>query len=118
MNLSFIQDYCMAKKGVEETLPFGPDTLVYKVMGKAFLLTGINNRTESINVKCNPDKAVELREQYESIQPGYHMNKKHWNTITIDGSLSLKIIKECIDDSYNLVVLALTKKDKQAWENL
>ncbi len=118
MNLSFIQDYCMAKKGVEETLPFGPDTLVYKVMGKAFLLTGINDEVDSFNVKCDPDKAVELREQYESIQPGYHMNKKHWNTVMMNGSLSLKLIKECIDDSYNLVVSAFTKKDRLIWENL
>jgi predicted DNA-binding protein (MmcQ/YjbR family) len=117
MNLSFIQDYCLAKKGAEETFPFGPDTLVYKVMGKAFLLTGINGFVERINVKCDPEKAIELRELYESIQPGYHMNKKHWNTIIIDGSLTLTIIKQCIDDSYDLIVKALNKKDREILEN-
>jgi predicted DNA-binding protein (MmcQ/YjbR family) len=103
----------MAKKGVEETLPFGPDTLVYKVMGKAFLLTGINDIADQFNIKCDPDKAIELREQYDCVQPGYHMNKKHWNTILTEGT-SLKLMKEWIDDSYNLVVQGLTKKDKDA----
>jgi predicted DNA-binding protein (MmcQ/YjbR family) len=103
----------MAKKGVEETLPFGPDTLVYKVMGKAFLLTGIDDMVESFNVKCDPDKAIELREQYDCVKPGYHMNKKHWNTISTQ-STSLKLIKEWIDHSYDLVVSGLTKKDKDA----
>jgi predicted DNA-binding protein (MmcQ/YjbR family) len=112
MNLSFLHDYCTAKKGVEETLPFGPDTLVYKVMGKAFLLTGINGVVESFNVKCDPDKAIELREQYDCVQPGYHMNKKHWNTISTQGT-SLKLMKEWIDHSYDLVVSGLPKKDKE-----
>jgi predicted DNA-binding protein (MmcQ/YjbR family) len=112
MQLSFIHDYCMAKKGVEETLPFGPDTLVYKVMGKAFLLTGIDTEVISFNVKCDPDKAVELREQYECVQPGYHMNKKHWNTINCNQTVSLNLIKQWIDDSYQLVVNGLTKSQK------
>ncbi len=103
----------MAKKGVEETLPFGPDTLVYKVMGKAFLLTSINGQVDRFNVKCDPDKAIELREQYDCVQPGYHMNKKHWNTIITEGT-SLKLMKEWIDHSYNLVVQGLPKKDKEA----
>jgi predicted DNA-binding protein (MmcQ/YjbR family) len=113
MQLSFLHDYCMTKKGVEETLPFGPDTLVYKVMGKAFLLTGVEGVVESFNVKCDPDKAIELREQYECVQPGYHMNKKHWNTIIADNSVPLRLIKEWIDHSYELVINGLSKKEKE-----
>jgi predicted DNA-binding protein (MmcQ/YjbR family) len=108
----------MAKKGVEETLPFGPDTLMYKVMSKAFLLCGVNDVVTQFNVKCNPDKAIELRERYDFVQPGYHMNKKHWNTIITDGSAPLKLIKEWIDDSYNLVVTGLTKKEREELERL
>lgn len=93
----------MAKADVEETQPFGPDTLVYKVSGKIFLLMGMDADPLSFNVKCNPDLALELRENYPCVQPGYHMNKKHWNTITADGSVSLRQLKEWIDHSYELV---------------
>jgi predicted DNA-binding protein (MmcQ/YjbR family) len=117
MQLSFLHDYCMAKKGVEDTLPFGPDTLVYKVMGKAFLLCGVDDVVESFNVKCDPDLAIELREQYDYVLPGYHMNKKHWNTIKTDNA-SLKLVKEWIDHSYNLVVEKLTKKEKEILQSL
>ncbi len=117
MQLSFIHDYCMAMKGVEETLPFGPDTLVYKVMGKAFLLCGVEDVVESFNVKCDPDIAIELREQYDYVLPGYHMNKKHWNTIKTENA-SLKLVKEWIDHSYNLVVEKLTKKEKEILQSL
>ncbi|MCH5689107.1 MmcQ/YjbR family DNA-binding protein [Niabella sp. W65] len=91
------------KDDVEETLPFGPDTLVYKVNGKIFLLMGMDSEPLSFNVKCNPDLALELRENYACVQPGYHMNKKHWNTVTVDGSVSFKQLKEWIDHSYELV---------------
>lgn len=114
MQLSFLHDYCMAKKGVEETLPFGPDTLVYKVMGKAFLLCRVHDEVASFNVKCDPDIALELRETYDAVQPGYHMNKKHWNTINCNAGLSMSLIKQWIDDSYNLVVASLTKTQKAA----
>ena len=103
MNIEFLRSYCLAKPGVEETLPFGPDTLVFKVGGKMFLLTSLDTEELRFNVKCDPDKAVELREQYDCVQPGYHMNKIHWNTITVDGSVSTALLKEWIDDSYNLV---------------
>lgn len=103
MNIETIREYCLSKKDVEEGFPFGDDTLVFKVTGKIFLLIGLNNDTLQFNVKCNPEKAIELREQYTCVIPGYHMNKKHWNTILIDGSVSSKLIKEWIDDSYNLV---------------
>jgi predicted DNA-binding protein (MmcQ/YjbR family) len=94
---------------VEETLPFGPDTLVFKVMDKAFLLTGFDYNPVQFNVKCDPEKAIELREQFSCVQPGYHMNKKHWNTIVADGSVSKKQLKEWINDSYQLVVAGLPK---------
>ncbi|MFD2918759.1 MmcQ/YjbR family DNA-binding protein [Terrimonas rubra] len=103
MNIETIREYCLAKEDVEETLPFGPDTLVYKVKGKVFLLMGMDNPDLRFNVKCDPDKALELREQYPAVQPGYHMNKKHWNTVFVDGSVKSDLLREWIDDSYNLV---------------
>ncbi len=109
MNLEELRDYCMSLKAVEETLPFGPETLVFKVLGKAFLLTGFDSAPVQFNVKCAPEKAIELRDRYDCVFPGYHMNKKHWNTIVADGSVSNKQLKEWITDSYNLVVYGLTK---------
>ena len=103
MDIENIRDYCLKKDDVEETLPFGPDKLVYKVNGKIFLLMGMDSEPLSFNVKCNPDLALELRENYACVQPGYHMNKKHWNTVTVDGSVSFKQLKEWIDHSYELV---------------
>ncbi|HRH47478.1 MAG TPA: MmcQ/YjbR family DNA-binding protein [Panacibacter sp.] len=113
MNIESLREYCLSKKAVEEGFPFGEDTLVFKVAGKIFLLTGLTNNPLQFNAKCDPDKAIELREQYDAIQPGYHMNKKHWNTITADGSLSNALIKEIIDDSYNLVVQSLPKSVRE-----
>ncbi len=103
MNIETIREYCLSKPGVEESLPFGPDTLVYKVKGKIFLLIGLDSEDLSFNVKCDPDKALELREEFPCVLPGYHMNKKHWNTIVVDGSVSAKQLKEWIDHSYALV---------------
>jgi predicted DNA-binding protein (MmcQ/YjbR family) len=104
MDIEQIQTYCLQKADTEESLPFGPDTLVFKVKGKIFLLAGLDNHPLQFNVKCDPDKAIELREEYpDHILPGYHMNKKHWNTIVVDGSLSKQLILQCIDDSYQLV---------------
>lgn len=110
MDIEQLQSYCLSKKGVEETLPFGPDTLVYKVAGKVFLLTGLDREDFRFNVKCDPGLAEELREQYSCVLPGYHMNKKHWNTIVVDGSVSTKQLREWIDHSYDLVVKSLPKK--------
>ncbi|HSZ24076.1 MAG TPA: MmcQ/YjbR family DNA-binding protein [Cytophagaceae bacterium] len=112
MNIEEYREYCLSKKEVIEELPFGPDTLVFKVKGKIFALTSLET-FESINLKCDPEEAVALREKYEAVIPGYHMNKKHWNTIIMDGSLSDKLIKQWIDDSYKLVINALTKKEKE-----
>jgi predicted DNA-binding protein (MmcQ/YjbR family) len=113
VDIEQLQTYCLAKQAVEETLPFGPDTLVYKVAGKVFLLTSLDAEEFRFNVKCDPDLAQELREQYYCVQPGYHMNKKHWNTIIVNGSVSTKQLKEWIDHSYNLVVSSLPKKIRE-----
>ena len=112
MNIEELRDYCLAKPFVEETFPFGEETLVFKVMGKAFLLTGISELPVRFNVKCNPEKAIELREQYSYVLPGYHMNKKHWNTIVCESTANKKLLKQWIDDSYELVVNGLSKKLK------
>ena len=103
MNIESIRDYCLSLPDAEETLPFGPDTLVYKVKGKIFLLMGLDSEDLSFNVKCDPDKALELREEFPCVRPGYHMNKNHWNTVLVDGSVSVKQLKEWIDHSYELV---------------
>jgi predicted DNA-binding protein (MmcQ/YjbR family) len=113
MNIEDLRAYVLSKESVEETLPFGPNTLVYKVNGKAFLLTGMDSHPLQFNVKCDPDKAIELREEYpQAVLPGYHMNKKHWNTIVVEGSLSNQQLKEFITDSYNLVSAKKVAKKK------
>jgi len=117
VNIEAFRNYCLSKKGVTEEFPFGEETLVYKVMGKMFALTGVENFT-SINLKVDPENAVEQRDAYPAVQPGYHMNKKHWNTVLIDGSLPDKLIRQWIDDSYQLVVAKLTKSDKITLESL
>lgn len=108
LNIEELRDYCLAKPGVTEGLPFGEDTLVFKVGEKLFLLTSISN-SSSFNVKCDPEWAVELRERYSEVRPGYHMNKKHWNTVQTDGSLNRKQLCEMIDHSYALVLKSLPK---------
>jgi predicted DNA-binding protein (MmcQ/YjbR family) len=109
MNVEGFREYCLAKKGVTETFPFGEDTLVYKVMGKMFALTGLDE-TFRMNLKCDPEMAIDLRERYPCVIPGYHMNKKHWNTIMVDGSVQDDTLMEWIDHSYNLVVASLSQK--------
>jgi predicted DNA-binding protein (MmcQ/YjbR family) len=104
MNIEALRAYVLQKPGVTEGFPFGEDTLVFKVKEKIFLLTGLDSSPLQFNVKCDPDKAIELREEFpDSILPGYHMNKKHWNTVIIDGAVSQKLLKELIDHSYDLV---------------
>lgn len=112
MNIEELRNYCLKKKGVEETFPFGELTLVYKVGGKIFLITSLDE-SNSFNAKCDPERAVELRERYSEIIPGFHMNKKHWNTVHTDGSLSRTLLYEIIDHSYDLVFESLPKKIKQ-----
>jgi predicted DNA-binding protein (MmcQ/YjbR family) len=112
MNVETIREYCLSKKNAEETFPFGPDTIVFKVGGKAFLLMGLDGDSLQFNVKCDPDLATELRERYPAVLPGYHMNKKHWNTIVVDGSIPKKLLFEWIDHSYELVVPPKRKTKK------
>jgi predicted DNA-binding protein (MmcQ/YjbR family) len=113
LDIEQIRKYCLRKKGVTEEFPFGEDTLVFKVAAKIFLLASLDTFPLQINLKCEPEKAIELREEYESVQPGYHMNKKHWITVTIDGSVSENKIFGWIDDSFNLVVAGLTKSKQK-----
>lgn len=113
MDIESLQAYCLQKPAVEETLPFGPDVLVYKVAGKIFLLCGLDTPELSFSVKCDPEKAIELREQYAAVKPGYHLNKQHWNTITVDGSMTLAELHHWIDHSYELVKQSLPAKTKK-----
>jgi len=103
MNIEELHEYAISKPGSEDSFPFGNSTLVFKVNNKIFLLVSIDANPIRFNAKCDPEKAIELREQYECITPGYHMNKKHWNSVLIDGTLTNKQLKAIIDDSYNLV---------------
>jgi predicted DNA-binding protein (MmcQ/YjbR family) len=104
MNIEELRDFALSLENVTESFPFGEETLVFKVNEKIFLLTSLNADPLNFNVKCNPDQAIELRERYASILPGYHMNKKHWNTILIDGTLTKKQLQDFIEDSYRLVL--------------
>jgi len=117
MNIEDIRDYCLSKKGVTEGMPFGNDTLVFKVMDKIFALANLDGDL-SLNLKCDPLKAIELREAYPCVQPGYHMNKKHWNTVNMDDSINYRLIMEMIDHSYQLVVGSLTLIKKKELEML
>lgn len=112
MNIEEIRDYCLAKPGVTEGLPFGEDTLVFKVGEKLFLLTSLSEG-DRVNVKCDPELAIELREQHPEVQPGFHMNKKHWNTVHTDGNLTRRQICEMIDHSYNMVLKGLPKNIRE-----
>jgi predicted DNA-binding protein (MmcQ/YjbR family) len=103
MNIEILREYCISKDDVTESFPFGDDTLVFKVAGKIFVLANLEGNL-SINLKCDPSLALELRERYAAVTPGYHMNKKHWNTILVDGSVPDKEIFSWIDHSYNLVI--------------
>lgn len=122
MHIEQLRDFCIAKKGVTEHFPFDDVTLVFKVMGKMFALSGLDNwekGEEKINLKCNPDWAEELRGEYEGINPGWHMNKRLWNTVTINSSdVSDDLVRELIDHSYDLVVKGLTKKLQAELENM
>lgn len=105
MNIERLRDYCLEKPFTEESFPFGPDTLVFKVGGKIYLLVSLDTHPLRFNVKCNPEEAIELRAEYpNSILPGYHMNKKHWNTVLCTGEIPLKLLLQMIDSSYGLVV--------------
>ena len=108
MNIEELRDYCLSLPGTTEDFPFDAETLVFKVGGKMYLLTGLDGPF-SINVKCDPERAVTLREQYPAVRPGYHMNKVHWNTVDVDGSVNDALLKEWIQHSYQLVRQSLPK---------
>jgi predicted DNA-binding protein (MmcQ/YjbR family) len=113
MNIEQIREYCLKKKGVTEEFPFDEETLVFKVMGKIFILVSLDSIPLQVNLKCDPEKAIEFREEHEAVQPGYHMNKKHWNTVILDGSIPNRKILEWIDHSYDLVAAGLKKLDRE-----
>lgn len=115
MNIEALRSFCLSLKGAKEGMPFDDKTLVFSVQGKMFCATSIDDY-HSINVKCNPEKAILLREQYEDVMPGYHMNKKHWNSVSVNGEISIKLLEEWITHSYNLVVSSLPKKIQQEME--
>ena len=112
MNIEELRNFALSLQEVEESFPFGEDTLVFKTRNKIFLLVSLSSVPLQFNVKCNPDKAVELREQYSSVLPGYHMNKKHWNTIIVEGEIPRKTLYEFIKDSHQLVAGVSSKKKK------
>lgn len=114
MHIDEFREYCLSKPGTEDCFPFDESTLVFKVMGKMFALTSLDREDFRVNLKCDPDRAIELRENYEDIIAGYHMSKKHWNTVILEDSLlDESFILELIDHSYDLVVKGLTKKLKE-----
>ena len=116
MNIEEFREYCLAKRMVTESFPFDATTLVFKVGGKMFALTGLDDPEFKVNLKCDPDRAEELRETYPAIRPGFHMNKSHWNTVTVDGSFSMALFRELIDHSYALIVSSLPKNIREQIE--
>lgn len=113
MNIEEFREYCLSKKYVTECFPFDNVTLVFKVANKMFALSGLEHHPSTVNLKCDPEKAIELRDQYSDIIEGFHMSKIHWNTITIEGGLTNQFIKDLIDHSYELVVKGMTKKQQK-----
>ena len=114
MNVESFREYCLGKPAATEGTPFGPDNIVFKVEGKMFALLALDEVPPAVNLKCDPDRALELRDRYEQVQPGYHMNKKHWNTVVLDGVIPDKEARKMIDDSYDLVVRSLPKAKRKA----
>ncbi|MBI5472699.1 MAG: MmcQ/YjbR family DNA-binding protein [Ignavibacteriae bacterium] len=111
VTIEHLREYCLKKHGaITEEFPFGSDVLVFKVYGKIFVLARLEQRPLSINLKCDPERAIEWRERYEAVQPGYHMNKKFWNTVVLDDSIPSRVILTMIDHSYDEVVKRLPKK--------
>ena len=113
MDIESFRDYCLDKKGVTESLPFDENTLVFKVLSKVFAITNLVKKPFSVNLKCDPERSIELRELYSNeITPGYHMNKKHWNTVVFESELPLSLLNDLTDHSYKLVISKMTKKEK------
>jgi predicted DNA-binding protein (MmcQ/YjbR family) len=110
MDATELRAWCLEHPGAIEDFPFGPETSVFKVAGKMFALSALERAPVQISVKCEPELAVELRNSYPAIRPGYHLNKRHWNTITLDGSLPDQLVRDLVEDSYDLIVSALPKR--------
>ena len=117
MDIELVRKYCLQKRGVSESFPFNETTLVFKVMDKIFALLSLDH-PQFINLKCDPELSIELREEHDEITPGYHMNKTHWNSASLTGTLNDDMIEELIDHSYNLIVGSLPKKKKTELEGL
>lgn len=113
MNHDALRLHCLSLPGVTEDFPFDAETLAFRVEGKIFLLTNVDQRPLRFNAKCDPARAIELRDQYPAIQPGYHMNKSHWNTVTVDGSLPAALVRSLVVDSWRLIVGGLPKGRRQ-----
>ncbi len=116
MHLDELIAHCLSKRGATEETPFGPEVLVYKVGGKLFALTNPDDVPPEVNLKCDPDRAIELRDRYEAVRPGYHMNKRHWNTVVLDGSLPDALVLELVDHSYDLVFKSLSRAVREGLE--
>src|SRR6476661_4882351 len=113
MDLADFREYCLTKPGASEGTPFGPDVLVFKVAGKMFALAALDEVPTTVNLKCDPDRALELRDRYEEVTPGYHMNKKHWNTVQLVGAIPDSEIRQMIDHSYDLVLQSLPRAARE-----
>ena len=116
MNIEQFREYCLSKKGVTEDFPFDEVTLCLRVVGKIFAITGLDSEQFKVNLKCDPDYALELREQHPEVQPGWHMNKAHWNTVDFEGALDERLLRQLIDHSYDLIVKSLKKAQREALE--
>ena len=114
MNAAELRDCCLSLPGTEEKFPFGPDTSAFKVAGKIFALSQLSERSLRVSLKCDPSLAEELRKAHPAVIPGYHLNKRHWNTVIIDGSLSDVMISDMVEDSYDLIVSKLPRAQRQA----
>lgn len=113
MNIEELREYCLSKPHTTEGFPFDSETLVMKVGGKMYALMGLENHPPRINLKCDPENAIALREEYSCVLPGYHMSKTHWNTVVVDGTVPDKLVQQWIDESYNLIVQSLPKKVRE-----
>lgn len=113
MTAESFHEFCLSLPQAEESTPFGPDVVVYKVAGKMFALMGIDTLPHEVNLKCDPERAIELRDRYEAVKPGYHMNKRHWNTVGLEAGLPGALLEELIHHSYDLVVAGLPKRVRE-----
>jgi predicted DNA-binding protein (MmcQ/YjbR family) len=113
VNIESFREYCLSKPAATEATPFGPDDIVFKVGGKIFAIAALMEVPPAVNLKCDPDLALELRDRYEQVRPGYHMNKKHWNTVVLDGVIPDREVREMIDHSYDLVAKSLARTRKK-----